>query len=340
MKYIFILLFLGSFALAATPQSLGELEVSRLLIEPSFFVMEPKTSSFEMTKTLMGVIWKNDNRWSAQLAFGSSNLIGVPKRYGTLAPDFSLVEGFGEWNSGVGVWRAGMLPLDFGLQGGSDEEVLWFPRGLIYQKGYLGIRDFGLSFSIHEGLYFSHIVIHNGEGGTDLDNRAWFTGKWGVNPKSLEFGISAQAGQTTPLSTNVTGNTSQDSLFSPTQSHRLRLASLFINNKQEALNYQGEAYLAEVLTESETSQFGGFYIDLKYQQNSWLQYLIRYDELRTYPATGREKFMQATVGLVFSNWNQTSNLFLYVIKNLEEHAETNNDRFQISWRWSPRAFDL
>lgn len=342
MRCLFLLLFfVGNSANAATPQSLGELEVSRLLLEPTFFVMEPKTSSFEMTKALMGVSWKNDNRWSAHLVFGSANLLGVPKRYGTLNQDFSLVEGYGEWNSGIGVWRIGLLPIDFGLQGGSAEELLWFPRGLLYQKGYLGIRDFGLSFSIHEGLYFSHLVVHNGESGVDHDNRAWFTGKWGINPKNLEFGISAQAGQTTPLSTNVSGNASQDSLFSAGSNHRLRLASLFINNKQEALNYQGEAFLAEVLTDgADTTQFGGFYVDLKYRQNAWLQYLIRYDELRTYPTSGREKYLQATLGFVFSNWNQTSNLFLYFIKNLEEHVETNNDRLQITWRWTPRPFDL
>lgn len=303
--------------------------------------MEPKTSSFEMTKVLLGTAWRNDNRWSAHLVFGSANLIGVPKRYGTLNQELAMLEAFGQWDSGIGIWRVGMIPLDFGLQGASQEEMLWFPRGLLYQKGYLGLRDFGVSFSIHEGLYFSRLAVHNGEGGADKDNRAWFTGKWGLNPKDLEFGISAQAGQTTPASTNQTGNASLDPLFTTTHNHRLRLAGLFINNKQEALNYAGEAYLAEVLTDDQsTTQFGGFYIDLKYRQNSTLSYLIRYDELRTYPTTGREKYMQATIGFVFSNWNQTSNLFIYFSKNFEEPLETNNDRFQLSWRWTPRAFDM
>ncbi len=343
MKYFFaaFLLFTNTTAKATPSQGLGELEVSRLLIEPSFFVMEPKTSSFEMTRAFLGTTWRNDNRWSAHLAFGSANQIGVPKRYGIINHDFSLLEAYGQWDSGLGVWRFGLLPLDFGLQGGSQEEVLWFNRSLLYQRGYLGLRDFGLSYSIHEGLYFSHLVVHNGEGGTDKDNRAWFTGKWGLNPKDLQFGISAQAGQTTPQSTNQTGNSSLDPLFTTTSHHRLRLASLFINNKQEALNYQGEAYLAEVLTDGQdTTQFGGWYLDLKYRQNSTIQYLIRYDELRTYPSTGREKYMQATIGIVFSNWNQTSNLFVYAIKNFEEPTEINNDRLQMSWRWTPRAFDL
>jgi hypothetical protein len=341
VKCLLLFLFLGKSAVAATPQSLGELEVSRLLLEPSFFVMEPKTSSFEMTKALIGFSWRNDNRWSAHIALGSTNMIGVPKRFGTTNDEFSLLEGYGQWDSGLGTWRVGMLPIDFGLQGGSNEEFLWFPRGLIYQKGYLGIRDFGLSYLIHEGLYFSHLVVHNGEGGTDRDGRAWFTGKWGVNPRNLEFGVSAQAGQTTPQSTNVSGNTSQDSLFSAAANHRLRLAGLFINNKQEALNYQGEVYLAEVLTDgADTTQFSGWNVDLKYRQNSWLQYLIRYEELRTYPSTGREKYIQALIGFVFGNWNQTSNLFMYFIKNFEEPTAVNNDRFQLSWRWTPRAFDL
>lgn len=132
------MILFSNFAIAAAPQSLGELELSRLLIEPSFFVMEPKTSSFEMSKAMLGAVWRNDNRWSAHLTFGSSSMIGVPKRYGTLNQELSLLEAFGQWDSGVGVWRIGMIPLDFGLQGGSSEENIMVSARAVISKRLFG----------------------------------------------------------------------------------------------------------------------------------------------------------------------------------------------------------
>lgn len=304
-------------------------------------VSEPKTASFSLSRTFLGYSWKNDNRWSASILVGGTELLGIPKRYGVKAADFSLLEAYGQWDSGLGIWRVGQIPIEFGLEGGSHEEILIFPRSLIYQKGYLGLRDVGVSYYIKEGLFYTNLAIHNGEGGADRDNRAWLTGRWGVTPKNVDLGISAQVGQTTAQSTNIAGNASLDSLFSATENHRLRLANFYVSGHWDNWYAGSEIYLAEILTDNQpTTQFSGWHLDLKHQWSPTFQFLARYDEIRTYPATGREKTMQATLGIVLSNWNQTSSFFILATKVLDEPTEINNDRLQINWRWTPVPFDL
>ncbi len=340
-SWLSLAIFLFTFPqLVFSADSLGELAVYRLMVEPNFYIAEPKTAAFELKRGLFALQWKNDNRWQAQVAVGSPDMIGLPSRYGAESKSWGLVEAYGQWDSGLGVLRLGLLPLDYGLEGGEFEEVLIFPRSLIYQKRYMGLRDVGFSYYIKQNVYYSRLTIHNGEGGADLDNHAWFTAKWGLDLGVWDFGLSGQVGNTTPLSTNQSTNASTDELFSATQSHKLRLGNFFLKYQRDEWFAQSEIFLAEVLTDASTSQFAGWHIDGKYRLNSVAQVVFRYDELRFYPATGREKTMQVTLGLAFSNWNKTSNLFIYAIKNLEEPFENSNDRLQINWRWTPMGFDL
>ena len=341
MKKIFWTFFFSTIVgnvAAAADEALGEMGVQRLLLEPSFSVSEPKKAEFSLNKALVGFRWKNDAHWWADVTLGNLELIGKPARYGAPLSGMGLIEGYGEFASGIGNIRAGLLPLDFGLEGGANEEQLLFPRSLIYQKRILGIRDIGFSYFVSQGFGYTALTVHNGEGGDDLDNRAWLSMKWAYKAKDQEVGLSAQVGQTSPESTNVTLDPSLDALFTTTDKHKMRLSALYGEHRYQRWSYGGKIYLAEILSEqARTRQFGGGTLDLKFAYGSSSHVLLRYDELRSYPLTGRYKEMQVILGLALHNWNETSTFFVYAVKNLSEPKEISNDQLLLTWRYSPRG---
>ncbi len=337
---ILIATFVGWKAHAAA-EPLGEIAVHRLLVEPSFQAAEPKTASFSLSRMLVGFRWKNDARWWAEIVVGNLELLGRPARYGENLTGHGLLEAFGEYESGIGNFRAGLIPINYGMETGSREEVLVFPRSLIYQKRFLSIRDVGLNYFIQQKNFFTSLAVHNGEGNTDLDNRAWVTAKWAYRRPHEEFGISAQVGQTNSLSTGVATDLSQDEFFTSTDEHKLRLGSLYGYKDSERFETHASVYLAEVLGEQNlTRQFAGGTFDLRWKWTDQNHFLLRYDELRSNPSTGRHKEMQVILGMAIHNWNQTSTVFVYAIKNLAEPVERADDRLQISWRYTPVGFDL
>ncbi len=327
-------------ATALADEALGEMGVQRLLLEPSFSVTEPKTANFLLAKALVGFRWKNDAHWWADITLGNQELIGKPARYGVELSGMGLIEGFGEFASGIGNFRAGLVPLDFGLESGAREEQLLFPRSLIYQKRILGIRDVGFSYYVSQGFAYTALTVHNGEGGNDLDNRAWLSAKWAYKEKKQEVGISAQVGQTSPESTNVALDPSLDEFFTTTDKHKMRLSALYGERQHEKWSYSGKVYLAEILSENaNTRQFGGGTIDFKFSYGPSSHILLRYDEIRFYPLAGRHKEMQITLGLALHNWNETSRFFIYAIKNLSEPKEVSNDQLLLTWRYAPRGME-
>lgn len=345
MKKLFWTLCISTIV-GSTPVSaeevLGEMGVQRILLEPSFSLREPKRAEFVLEKALVGFRWKNDAYWWADVTIGNLELIGKPSRYGEELSGLGLVEGYGEFASGIGNFRAGLLPIDFALEGGAREEQLMFPRSLIYQKRLLGIRDVGLNYFVNNGYAFTSLTVHNGEGGSDLDNRTWFTAKWAYIAKDQEIGISAQVGQTSPESTNSVLDPTLDEFFTSTEKHKMRLSALYGERQYKQWSYGFKTYLAEILSDStnnnaKTLQFGGATLDLSFSYGSSADILLRYDEIRSYPLTGRHKEMQVILGLALHNWNETSSFLIYAIKNLSEVKEVSDDQLLLTWRYAPRG---
>jgi hypothetical protein len=268
---------------------------------------------------------------------GTKDLVGITARFGKAggssgeAKDLSVVEAYGELNTELGKFQFGMIPIGFGLEGRDKEEQLWFPRGLLYQKRYIGLRDLGLSYQIKHKSYYTRFLVHNGEGGSDLDNRTWFTAQWGIiNERKLDLGISAQVGETTAESTNVAGNASTDIFFDSVNDTKIRLSNFYAVLPFTKSLFRAEVYLAEILKEPKiTDQFSGWYAEFKQWAGSRTAILLRHEELRESPATGISKFRSSTLGLAWHNWNRTSTIFLYAIKNKELPTETQNDEFKL-----------
>jgi hypothetical protein len=325
---------------ARAQESLGSLAVSGIFLEPSFVYSEPSHGAFEAGRSYLGVSWTREPNLSAVLKVGSRSLIGTPARYGPAPVDqLALIEGYAQLDTSVGKIRGGLVPIEYSLEGGDSEERLRFPRSLLFENRVINLRDYGVSYHISTEGFFSDWAIHNGEGGTDLDNRMWFTFRAGFqNGRSFKVGLSGSTGSTTPLSTAVATPTTSVSAagYDVTQTAKIRLANLFAEGTWERLTGSLEATYGDVEQDAGSNQLSAGHLDIDYNLSDAWSLLARYDRFDPTSADN-DSVQDYMAGVALKSVYENSVLYLFGSQLKYEGQSNNVHRVLLIWRMTPLA---
>ncbi len=325
-------------------ERLGKVYLSDIFLSPRFNYAEPKSGSFMPGNSYLAGDWTRGDAISGHLAFGTKSLIGVPARYGIVNDqDFVLVEGYAQIVSNYGRFRLGLQPIPFGMETGINEANLRFERSLIYQKRLMGIRDVGLGYSITNDGFFSDWLIHNGEGGRDLDNQTWFTARLGYHKDNLTGGLSGQTGKTSPLSTDPTGNLAatpggslQTTGINIDDGAKYRLLNLFIAYRTKDIETGLEFTSGDIFQSQTQSHPSGGHVDVFLPFGEVFAAMFRYDYFdpkNTIDPTNQ----QYTLGACFRSPYETSNIYIFGSRNVLPAGQSDSHQVLLVWRVSPFA---
>ena len=327
---------------ANAQESLGSLAVSGIFLEPTFVYSEPSHGSFDAGRSFLSVAWTREPNLSAVLKVGSRSLIGTPARYGPAPVDqLALIEGYAQLDTQIGTIRGGLVPIEYSLEGGDSEERLRLPRSLLFDYRAINLRDYGVSYHMSTAGFYSDWAVHNGEGGTDLDNRMWFTFRAGFqNGRSFKLGFSGSTGSTTPASTRpdvaATVTPVQQAGYDTTQSAKIRLANFFTEGTWERLTATLEITAGDIHQDSGDNELRAGHVDLDYNLSDTWSLLARFD--RFDPTSGPNDQVENTMaGVALKSVYENSVLYLFGSRLKYEGQANDTHRVLLIWRMTPLA---
>ena len=114
--HIFITLFgLSVFA----QEKLGVLSVEEVLLRPYFLLQEPQSGEFFLGDSSVVFGWKKSHTLGAIFRIGSQSLLNSSARFSDTVDDrLGVIEAFGQVTGDYGRLRVGLVPLEYGVEGG------------------------------------------------------------------------------------------------------------------------------------------------------------------------------------------------------------------------------
>ncbi len=310
---------------AAEPEQLGELELADFLVEPTYLYTErgvvtgQRESGFGLGNSYLAAKWKLQRTVSGRLQIASFDLLNRPSWSPVTETGLGFVEAYAQLDTAYGRVRAGLVPVIFGLDGATPETQLWFPHHMIYSQRVLGLRDYGLSYSISNDGFFTDVTVHNGEGGKDQDRRLWQTARWGWNgPAGTIIGLSGAVGYYTTTATP--------------QDTKVRVGNFFAGIDLYGVGLAAEATLGEQKSTLIKSQFFNWYVQARHNLGRNWGALLMYEYYDPSNLIREEAIKQGAVGLYLQNETNTSRLSFLYTKNWEEVEQTANDEYRLTWR--------
>lgn len=345
---IIFVLILGLFPIGAVaqeldPEPLGTISVSDLLLAPRFTYFEPSRGHFQPGDSFIAVGWRRDETLSAQVSLGTQSLINIPNRYPQINADtVNVIEAYGQGDGSFGRFRAGLLPIPFGSEGGIAEGRLRFPRSLIFERGMIGLRDHGVSYSISHERFGSEWAIHNGEGGRDIDNKLWYTARWGYTiPGKMRFGVSGQTGRTTPASTNPVGtyttSSPADAVMDLNKSSKVRIGNVFVNIDSRRYGLTLEATTGDVIQDVKR-RFTAGHADFYFPLSPKLAMLARYDFFDP-KRVATDHVQYLTAGISYRTGHDTSEIYIFGTQEMKPEPVADVHRFMLMWKLTPQVYD-
>ncbi len=317
-KYIhFFILFAASLS-HASQEHLGTFSLSDILLQPQLKFVESDGGEFSLERSYIFTKWEYDKNLSVEFGWGQLSYI-TPSRFSntviTSNTNFGIFEAYGQWDSNYGVIRAGLVPINFGYEGGARESQRLLPDTLFLENHYFGLRDYGATYSNAHNGFFTLATVHNGEGGTDIDGNLWFTEKLGwKNRAGLEFAFSGQIGE-----------------FRSAVESKTRIVGLYSAFNLYKINCVAEGFVGDSKSTANYEQFHSWHVDLNHPIGD-VGIQVRYDILDPNKTTIGDQTSRWIAGLNISNEQRTSTLFLWGIKNLEEGTKVFNDEIMLVWK--------
>lgn len=342
-----VLLLIGSItvhSLELSKETLGQLDVSDVLLRPNFQLVESSRGGFSLGESSFEVTWRLDESLSGHFRVGSRQLINQAARYSdSVNDDLMLVEAYAEWAGPYGRFRLGRVPLEYGAEGSWLERDLLFARSMLYSKRLMALRDNGFSYEIDGSNFFTSISVSNGESDQDLDGRMWQTARWGYRQgKILEVGMMGQAGSTTAKSTVKTvmsGTTPVDTPiadttggFNSSEGSRWRMGGVFAQWYPRWWQVVLEGTFGEVVQSSGGGKFSVAHLDVVRQFPNMYLLGVRADHFDPNSAKDGDRILEASLLLGVENRTRTSSVLLIGTKVFEEGRSSGNDRLLLVWR--------
>lgn len=348
----FLLMLLATFltpakAIELGKETLGQLEVSDILLRPTFQLSESRKGSFSMGESSFEVTWSLDESLSGHFRVGSRPLINQSARYvDTVNNDLMLVEAYAEWEGPYGRFRLGRVPIEYGAEGSWLERDLLFARSMIFTKRLVALRDDGFSYGIDNGNFFTNLSVSNGESDQDLDGRMWQTARWGYRQgKILEAGLMGQAGSTSTASTvkavtTAPGTTTDVPVadktggFNSSEGAKWRMGGVFAQWYPKWWQVVLEGTFGEVVQSNGGGKFSVAHLDVVHQLKSKYLVGIRADHFDPNSSKDNDRILEASLLLGIENRTRTSSVLLIGTKVFQEGVSSGNDRVLLVWRLS------
>jgi hypothetical protein len=322
------------FSNLAQAEQFGLLKIDSLVLRPQFRVAEPSDGDFAIGESMFSVRWRMDQRTSAVFAVGAKNLLGTSIHYKeTVTEDLGFVEGYGEFAFEYGTIRAGLLPVDFGLEGSRREADLDLDRSLLFARRWVPLRDIGLSYRIDYDGYFTRLMVHNGESDANVDGRMWYTGAWGYeSPRLFQFGVAGQTGSTKPESTNA----SNDSMagVDPSREAKWRMGGPFAAWTPHHWRLELEVYLGELVQAELIRKFSTGHVSFGYEWTNWSLH-ARYDQIDPDQGVDGNRETRPSVAFGYLSERRTSKVYVLLTKVIEESNQVPNDEIRLIWHLTP-----
>lgn len=314
-------------------QVLGQLSVSDLYLEPSFVFRESKQGGFDAGDSYVEFAWR-DSIYTAHFQVGSAELINQPRFFAAENSGLAMTEAYAEADTDYGRFRMGLLPLCFGLENATPEAQLLFPRSLIFRERVIAIHDVGFSYDVENAGFYSQMIVHNGEGGPDLDGEMWFSTALGWKNATWNVGVSGTTGRTTPASTaNVSGGNG----FDGTQKSKISLANAFVQMKSGAWQLAGEGDAGQVDQGGYQDYLQGGHVDIRYSlARIPIDLLARYDVWQENWPTQSNENVEYTMGLAVHSPYRNSTVYVYGIKSIQKDVTPDSHQVKIVWKLTPR----
>lgn len=320
------------------PEPLGTISVSDLLLAPRFTYSEPSRGHFAPGDSYIAIRWKRDEVLSAQITLGTQSLINIPNRHVQINGDtVNVIEAYGQGDGSFGRFRFGLIPIPFGVEGGAAEGRLRFPRSLLFERGIIGLRDHGISYSISHERFWSDWAIHNGESGRDIDNKTWYTTRWGyVLPGKMRIGVSGQTGRTTPASTGAAVQT-PDVVMDLAQSAKFRIGNAFFHFDTRRFGLTFEGTIGEIVQDVDR-RFQSGHADIYIPVTPKIAALGRYDFFDP-KTTALDRTEYVTIGISYRTGHDTSEIYLFGTQELKPEPTKDIHRFMVMWKLTPQIYD-
>lgn len=328
--------FLVSAGGARAEQSLGVLQLDDLTLRPQGVFKEGKEGEFQLGESSLGVSWQLDQTLSSYFRFGAADLRGKPKIYSqtNTSTDIDLLEAYGQFDGLLGTVKMGLIPLQVSRDGLLRESELIFPRGQVFSRGILGLRDLGINYFISHNRFFTSMTAHNGESGSNSDNKTWYSARWGYDFRKLRLEAFGQTGSTTPQSTST--STLDVARFNPNQDAKWRMGGFYVDWIPSRFRMSLEAMAGDVTQNKETHRFLTGHFDMGQIGESGFGWFFRYNPFDPDTRTDNDAQHNLSLALVMANSPKTSKLILVGTKVLEEgRSKIPNDEIRLVWSTTP-----
>lgn len=326
--------FFGASACAS--EALGKIQLTDLTLRPQAYFQEGQRGDFEWGESSAQLQWSLEESLKAAVRFGASSLRGRPLFYNsstqTANGDLDLIEAYGEYEGLFGRFRMGLLPMEIGREAVLEDHALIFPRSQVYSQGVFGLHDLGLNYLISYRHFYTSFTVHNGESGSDVDNRSWFSARWGYDFRKLRLEFFGQTGSTTPSST--AGSSFNVAQFDPSLESKWRLGGFYLDWVPSRFRMAFEAEVGDVQQERSTHRLASGHFDVG-QMGESFGLFFRYNPFDPDVKTHNDTIHRLSLATIFPNSSKTSQVILVGTKILEEGRQIGNDEIRLIWRLSP-----
>ncbi len=332
---LLVLLLIPLLAAAEPREQLGTLKIEELVLRPQFRLREPAAGDFQLGESMFSLRWQMDSAVSGVIAVGSAELIGKAHNFtDQINTDLKFIEAYAEYASPYGIFRAGMQPVRFGVEGRERESDLQIGRSLFYQRRLLALRDIGFSYEIENNGFFTSFMIHNGESDTNLDGRIFYTANWGwIQSNRLQIGAAGTTGTTKPVSTSTSNDTIAG--VDPTQAAQWRMMGPFILWTPPRWRIDLEAYAGEMVQLKEVRKYSAGHLEVGFDFKSGIGVMGRYDRFDPNHQKDGDTITQASLGVSWKSQRENSRIYLVATKVIEESTQIPNDEIRLIWHLTP-----
>ncbi len=340
MGAIFFSFFLLQ-AADADGEQMGAFRFSEFSISPRGSVREPSEGGFELRESWIGFEWKRDESLSAEVSFGTGDLIAPAIWYPAQKNQLQLVQASVQARGRHFDIRAGLLPIPNGYEGSVPEWEWALPQTRVGAARWLTRRDYGLEVRSEAKPFMTSVTLSNGESGANVDQKMWVTGQWRYL-NSEGFGIlgTAQVGRTDSQSTNgsavgLVG--SEPFLFDSTKPMKLRSGTVALFRKWNRHLLLAEMGRGEILQSDEKNPFAWGHMDVSANLGGDVNILMRYEASQANTKEPLSVVRSGGLGVSITSPDRLSLVTLWANK-IWESPQVQNDEALLIFRLNNNYF--
>jgi hypothetical protein len=313
---------------------MGSFRFSEFSLSPQVRVEEPSQGGFELKQSWIGFEWKRDESLSGEMSFGTADLVRPAIWYPTKDGDLALVHAALKAKTQYLDVRAGLLPIPNGFEGSVPEWELSLPETRVRRHRWFTKRDVGVEFKAETKPWLTTLTIHNGESGSNLDQKTWVTGLWRyLNPQGMGALATASVGRTDARSTTLStaGSADEGFFFDPMVAAKIRQGSFALYRRWGRHLLLSEVGKGEILQNEDKHAFVWGHFDVCANLGGDLNLLLRYEQSQS-DVSNTETIVRSTgFGFSVSSTDRLSSVTLWGNKN-NQSPEKQDDELLLIFR--------